>query len=61
MKEFACGDVIPGCSARFRAATDDELLAQIATHAHDDHDIGEITEELVRAVREHIRVAAPAH
>ena len=40
MKTFACGDVIPGCSASFSAA---------------DHGVTDITPELVRAVRDRIR------
>jgi predicted small metal-binding protein len=39
MKTFACGDVIPGCGARFSAA---------------DHGVIDITPELVQAVRDRI-------
>ena len=33
MKTFACGDVIPGCGARFSAADEDGIFAQVAGHA----------------------------
>ena len=33
MKTFACGDVIPGCSASFSAPDEDGILAQVVGHA----------------------------
>jgi len=55
MKEFSCGDVVPGCSASFRARSDEEIFARVASHASEDHGVREITAELVEAVRKHIR------
>jgi predicted small metal-binding protein len=57
MKTFACGDVIPGCGARFSAADDDAILGQVAGHAAADHGVTDITPELVQAVRSHIHRA----
>ena len=54
MKTFACGDVIPGCSARFSAADEGGILAQVAGHAAADHGVTDITPELVQAVRARI-------
>jgi predicted small metal-binding protein len=51
MKTFACGDVIPGCSARFSAADEGGILAQVAGHAAHDHGVTDVTPELVAAVR----------
>ena len=51
MKTFACGDVIPGCGARFSAADEDGIFAQVAGHAAADHGVTDITPELVQAVR----------
>ena len=48
---IACGDVMPGCSAHFTAPTEDELLAQVAEHAKDDHGVEEITPEIAGQVR----------
>lgn len=58
MKAFACGDVVPGCEARWVCSTDDEILAQVAAHAASAHGLNEITPELVGAVRSNIVVAA---
>jgi predicted small metal-binding protein len=60
MKEFSCGDVVPGCKAKFRARSDDELLTQVARHAREDHGIVEISADLVNAVKRNIRVTADA-
>jgi len=54
MKTFACGDVIPGCSARFAAADEDGVFAQVAGHAVVDHGVSDVTPELVQAVRDRI-------
>jgi predicted small metal-binding protein len=51
MKSFACGDVVPGCDARFVCDTEDEILAAVAKHAHEDHGLITVPEELVDAVR----------
>jgi predicted small metal-binding protein len=57
MKTFACGDVIPGCGARFTAVDDDGLFAQVAGHAAAAHGVTDITPELVQAVRDRIVAA----
>ena len=54
MKTFACGDVVPGCSARFAAADEDGIFVQVAGHAAADHGIADVTPELVQAVRDRI-------
>ena len=48
---LACGDVMPGCAATFRADTEDELLAQVGPHAADAHGITEITPDVLEAVK----------
>lgn len=60
MKEFACGDVVPGCKAKFRARTDEELLEQVAAHARDGHGLREISAELASAVKRNIRTTTDA-
>jgi predicted small metal-binding protein len=57
MKEFSCGDVVPGCTAHFRAGSEEQLLEQVAVHARDGHGLTELSSELVNAVRMHIRTA----
>jgi predicted small metal-binding protein len=60
MKEFSCGDVVPGCKAKFRARSDDELLEQVARHAREGHGIEHVSAELVSAVKRNIRVTVDA-
>lgn len=50
MKQFSCGDVVPGCAATFVAPTEDDILAQVAQHAAADHGLVEIPAELVEKV-----------
>ncbi len=57
MKQFACGDVVPGCDARWVCDTDDEILAQVAVHARDVHGLDDIPPELVDEVRSRISSA----
>lgn len=50
MKQFRCGDVVPGCTRAFVGSTDDILLS-VAGHARADHGLTEVPAELVQAVR----------
>ena len=54
MKTFSCGSVVPGCTARFSAATEEGILEQVARHAHADHGLTEVPAELVAQVRANI-------
>jgi len=56
--KLACGDVMPGCSARFETNDRDQLLGQVATHAAEAHGITDITPEIFQAVESKIVVAA---
>lgn len=56
--KLACGDVMPGCSARFETNDRDALLAQVAGHAAEAHGITDITPDILRAVEGKIVVAA---
>jgi predicted small metal-binding protein len=47
---LACGDVMPGCSARFEADDRDALMRDVAAHAAQAHGIDEITPEVATAV-----------
>jgi predicted small metal-binding protein len=55
MKTFACGAVVPGCTAEFAAETEAGLFEQIAHHAREEHGLDEVPEELIRQVRANIR------
>lgn len=58
MKEFCCGDVIPGCSTQFSATTEEEILTAVARHAARDHGIAEVPPEVADQVRSRIRLSA---
>jgi predicted small metal-binding protein len=58
VKEFCCGDVVPGCTKMFRFRTDDEILGAVAEHARVDHALAEVPAALVAQVRGAIRLAA---
>ena len=51
MKTFACGDVVPGCTAHFTAADESAILGLVAQHAAADHGLATVSPELVEAVR----------
>lgn len=57
MKRFACGDVVPGCTAKWELASEDEILAAVAAHARADHGMVDVSAELVATVRAHIHDA----
>ncbi|MEO5780292.1 MULTISPECIES: DUF1059 domain-containing protein [Arthrobacter] len=54
MKSFACGDVVPGCQAKWVCSTEDEILATVAAHADTAHGLVEVPAELVLSVRQAI-------
>jgi len=58
MREFCCGDVIPGCATQFSGKTDDDILIAVARHAADAHGITEVPAEVVTQVRSLIRLSA---
>ena len=57
MKGFACGDVVPGCDARFVCSSEDEVLAQVAQHAAAVHGLLSVPDSLVVSVRAKIFAA----
>lgn len=54
MKSFACGDVVPGCQARWVCTTDEEILHNVAQHAAEAHGLTAISPELAGSVRDAI-------
>lgn len=55
MKAFSCGDVVPGCQARWIKSTDEEIMAEVAEHAATAHGLTAIPDELVEQVRSNIK------
>ena len=58
MKTFACGAVVPGCTATFRSDSESSILEQVAAHARHHHGLTDIPAELVEQVCSHIRTVA---
>ncbi len=50
MKQFSCGDVVPGCGRTFRG-TQEQILQAVAAHAQVDHGLTAIPAGLVEQVR----------
>lgn len=50
-KFICCADVVPGCTFTANAATEEELIQQVATHASEQHGVTEITPELAAKVQ----------
>jgi predicted small metal-binding protein len=51
MKEFRCGEIVPGCDARFQGETEDEILQEIAGHARDEHGMDVVPPEVEDQIR----------
>lgn len=58
MKQFACGNVVPGCDGVVTGENDDEVLAAAARHAAEAHGMSEVPDEVVAAIRSGITEAA---
>lgn len=56
MKQFACGDVVPGCSRTF-TGSENQILSAVAEHARADHGLTSIPDALVAQVRSHLTPA----
>jgi predicted small metal-binding protein len=54
MKAFACGSVVPGCTATFTAQNEPEMLACVVEHALREHGMNEIPPEVVERVRANV-------
>lgn len=60
MKQFCCGEVVPGCKAVFRAEDESGVLAQVGNHARIDHGMSSVPDALVQQVRGHIQEVSAA-
>ena len=50
MKQFSCGDVIPGCGGVIRAEDEPRVLALARAHAREDHG-ADPSEDVMQAVQ----------
>lgn len=51
---LACGDVMPGCTARFESTDRGELMDQVAAHAAGAHGLTEITPQIAATIEAHV-------
>jgi len=51
MKTFACGDIVPGCTATFTAPDEDGIFARGGAHAAAVHGLTDPSAELLDQVR----------
>ena len=54
MKQFSCGDVVPGCGQQFRGRDEAEILAAVGHHAAVAHGMSTVPEPVVAQVRARI-------
>ncbi len=50
MKNFRCGDVVPGCTRHFTGTTED-ILAEVARHAYTDHGMVDFPPTMIAQVQ----------
>ena len=52
MKQFKCGDVVPGCQWVTRSEDEKELFEDIHSHARDAHGMDEVPPEVVDKIHD---------
>ena len=50
MKQFKCGDVVPGCQWVTRSEDEERLFEEIHSHARETHGMDEVPPEVVDAI-----------
>lgn len=55
MKEFRCGDVVPGCDYVTRGDSDEEIMRNVQPHAARAHGLNPVPAEIAEKVRSAIR------
>ncbi len=51
MKEFRCGEIVPGCAATFQGETEDEILERVEVHAREEHGMDRVPPEVADTIR----------
>ena len=51
MKQFNCGEIVPGCAWTIEGESDDEILEHVAEHAREAHGMDEVPPEVQDRVR----------
>jgi predicted small metal-binding protein len=52
VKQFSCGDVVPGCRRVFSAPDQQGIMNAVAEHAAEDHGVPQLSDDLRDAVVE---------
>jgi predicted small metal-binding protein len=55
--KLACGDAMPGCSARFEEDSRERILELVSVHAQDAHGVVDVTPEMLEAIGANIVTA----
>ena len=55
--KIACGDVMPGCTARFESTDRSQLMGDLARHAASAHGITSISPDLASTIESRIVAA----
>ncbi len=59
MKQFSCGDVVPGCGRVFRGSDGARFLDEVAEHARGDHGLSVADADLLELISAH-SITAPS-
>ena len=51
MKEFRCGELVPGCDTVIEGESDDDVVERVAEHARDAHAMDEVPPEVEDNIR----------
>jgi predicted small metal-binding protein len=51
MKQFKCGDVVPGCQWVTQREDEQQLLTEIQEHARDEHGMDEVPPQVADQIR----------
>ena len=51
MKEFRCGELVPGCDTVIEGESEDAVLEKVAVHAREAHGMDEVPPEVQDKVR----------
>lgn len=48
--KLACGDAVPGCSARFEEDSRELILEKVVIHAREDHGVSDMSPQMLEAI-----------
>jgi predicted small metal-binding protein len=58
MFKLACGDVMPGCAARFESSDRTQLMGQVTSHAAAVHGLTSLSADTMATIESKIYAAA---